>query len=464
MTITPMKTKAEEQLAAQFLAVAAGLPGGGWVPAARRAAFQAFAAAGLPHRRIEAWKYTDLRAGLKEAFAPAQCSARTFDAAALAAVLGSELAALPCIRVVIVNGRWHAKMIPSGHEPGSAYHMGSLAAVLGQPEYDWIAPTFAAAKSGSDPVMALNSAFASDGMVLRIAEGARLGLPIHIVSIVDADAPKATATRFLVKVCAGARAEIIESHVRLGDSPAQATAVTQISVESGAEAHHIQHVAANAGSAHLGRWDVALAEGAVYRGFQFTAGGGLVRNETHVSFSGPDAKFDLSGAFLGRDRDHIDTTMVVHHSTTGCESRELFKGVLAGQARGVFQGRVIVDPVAQKTDGRQMAQVLMLSEDAEFDSKPELEIYADDVACGHGSTAAEIDANMLFYLRSRGIPEDQARSLLIESFVGEAIDKIQSEAVRSAFMSIALAWLGDLPSQPAALKKIGAVNANKPRA
>ncbi len=473
MTITTMKTKAEEQLAEQFARTAPLLPGGAWVPAARRAAFQAFAANGLPHRRIEAWKYTDLRAGLKEAFSPAQCSTRTFDAAALATVLGPDLAQLPCIRVVIVNGRWQAKMIPAGQEPGATYHMGSLAAVLGQPDYDWMELCFGVSTISDadtlgggavvDPVMALNSAFASDGVVLSIVEGARLGLPIHIVSIVDADAPMATATRCLIKVGAGAKAEIIESHVRLGESPAQATAVTQISLEAGAEAHHVQHLAANGSSAHLGRWDVELAERAIYRGFQFTAGGGLVRNETHVSFTGPDAKFDFSGAFLGRDRDHIDTTLVVDHSTTGCESRELFKGVLDGHARGIFQGKVIVQPVAQKTDGKQMAQVLMLSEDAEFDSKPELEIYADDVACGHGSTAAEIDGDMMFYLRSRGIPEDQARALLIESFVGEAIDKIQSEAIRTSVMNIALAWLRDLPAQAAPLKAAKAATPNKAR-
>src|SRR5262249_36555849 len=140
----------------------------------------------------------------------------------------------------------------------------------------------------------------------------------------------------------------------------------------------------------------------------------------------------------------IDTTLVVDHAVPGCESRELFKGVLAGKARGVFQGKVIVRPDAQKTDGKQMAQVLMLSEDAEFDSKPELEIHADDVVCGHGSTAAEIDPDMLFYLRSRGIPLEDARTLLIESFIGEALDKIEDERLREALSAIAKGRLAGL--------------------
>ena len=148
--------------------------------------------------------------------------------------------------------------------------------------------------------------------------------------------------------------------------------------------------------------------------------------------------------FLGRGSEHIDTTLVVDHAVPRCESRELFKGVLADRARGVFQGKVIVRPDAQKTDGKQMAQVLMLSEDAEFDSKPELEIHADDVVCGHGSTAAEIDEDLLFYLRSRGIPLAAARAMLIESFVGEALEKIEDEAVRTALTRIALSRLATL--------------------
>ena len=131
-----------------------------------------------------------------------------------------------------------------------------------------------------------------------------------------------------------------------------------------------------------------------------------------------------------RGQEHVDTTLVVDHAVPHCDSRELFKGVLDGRARGIFQGKIIVRPDAQKTDGKQMAQALMLSPDAEFDSKPELEIYADDVVCGHGTTSAELDADLLFYCKSRGIPENEARALLIESFIGEAIDKIEHEGLR----------------------------------
>jgi len=445
MNVVATRTEAEEQLARQFAKVAPELPGSAWVPAARLAAMRAFGKVGLPHRRIEEWKYTDLRTGLKSAHAWAGCSQRKVDAGLLLEALGEELASLPCIRLVLVNGRYVSSTVPVGQEPGEAWHFSSLAGVLGDPDFAWIRPGFESAdEAGGGAVRHMNSAFVSDGIVLTVSEGAKLGLPIHIVSIVDADKPVAVATRNMARIGAGASVTIIESHmgVSVAETERQVSALTDVSVGEGAEVHHIQLVAGGGDAVHLGQWDLSLAATAVYRGFQLTAGAGLVRNQSHVSFTGPDAKLDLSGLMLGRGKDHIDTTLVVNHTTTGCEGRELFKAVLDDRARAVFQGKVIVAPEAQKTDGKQMAQALMLSEDAEFDSKPELEIYADDVACGHGSTAAELDGDMLFYLRSRGIPLAEARAMLIESFATEALDKIENETVREAARSIAVAWLG----------------------
>ncbi len=445
MSVVATRTEAEEQLARQFAKVAPELPGGAWVPAARLAAMRAFGDAGLPHRRIEEWKYTDLRIRLKAAHERAGCSQRKVDAGLLREALGEELASLACIRLVLVNGRYVSSSVPVGHEPGESWKFDSLAAVLGRPNFAWIRHSFETAdEADGAAVRHLNSAFVSDGIVLTVSEGAKPALPIHIVSIIDADKPVAVTTRNIVRVGAGAKVTVIESHigVSVSKNERQVTALTEFSVGDGAEAHHIQLVAGGADVVHLGQWDVSLAATAAYRGFQLTAGIGLARNESHVSFTGPDAKLDLSGLMLGRGRDHIDTTLVVNHTTTGCEGRELFKAVLDDRARAVFQGKVIVAPEAQKTDGKQMAQALMLSEDAEFDSKPELEIYADDVACGHGSTAAELDADMLFYLRSRGIPLADARAMLIESFAADALDKIENEELREAARAITVGWLG----------------------
>ena len=444
MTTTLTRTETEEQLARHFEAVAPTLAGGGWMPGLRIQAMRAFAKTGLPHRRIEAWKYTDLRTSLKSAFPPASCSALRVDDALLARALGPELGTLPALRVVLLNGRCVARFLPQGGEvAGGGVRVDALSAGLGLPEFDWMMPSFMSNDGQpTDAVLALNTAFASDGVVLRIAKDVHVTLPVHIVSLTDGTAPQSIATRCLINVDAGASATIIESHVGLEGNPAQATAVTQVRVKTGATVHHLKHVAASPDSVHLGRVSIEIAEAATYRGFQLTAGAGLLRNDSRVEFTGPDAKLDLSGLMLGRGRDHIDTTLIVEHATTGCESRELFKAVLDDRAKGVFQGKIVVAAEAQKTDGKQMAQALMLSEDAEFDSKPELEIYADDVACGHGATAAELDGDMLFYLRARGIPEPQARELLIESFAAGALDRIEDERMRAAMRSVAIDWLG----------------------
>ena len=193
---------------------------------------------------------------------------------------------------------------------------------------------------------------------------------------------------------------------------------------------------------HLSTWLVELGADARYDAFQFSTGASLTRNQVYLCFAGEGSAADISGAFLLRARQHCDTTLLVEHRVPRCTSRELFKGVLDGEARGVFQGKIIVSPGAQKTDGKQMAGALLLSETAEFDSKPELEIFADDVVCGHGSTSGQIDEELLFYLEARGIPESQARALLIQAFVGEALEKVEDETLREALGHASADWLG----------------------
>jgi Fe-S cluster assembly protein SufD len=246
-----------------------------------------------------------------------------------------------------------------------------------------------------------------------------------------------------VRVGEGAEATVIEAHVALPKAAKdfQINAVTKLIVGKSAKLAHVKSTHGTGGGTHLANWLAELGPDADYRGFQFTAGTALVRNQIGVVFAGTGSNLDLSGAFLARGGEHIDTTLVVDHAVPQCISRELFKGVLDDHARGIFQGKVIVRPDAQKTDGKQMAQVLMLSPDTEFDSKPELEIYADDVVCGHGSTSADLDEDLLFYCESRGIPAAQARALLIESFVGEALEKIDHEELRDALAELARGWL-----------------------
>jgi Fe-S cluster assembly protein SufD len=431
MTVAATKTKAEQALSQNFEAVAAKLPGGRAVAEARKAAIGAFAALGLPHRRIEEWKYTDLRVALKEALPPAVGAAAKVTAQEIDAAL-ETLAELDAYRVVFVDG----------------VHVPDLSAAAGAKGLEITSLAAALAKSGDglirngapsqEAVIALNTAFMTDGAIVRIGKGAALAKPLLVVFARSSREGRLVTTRNIIELAAGTRATIVEAHVTLpGAAPGQANTLSEVLVGEGAHLAHLGVTLAGDAASHLATWLATLGEKATYRAFQLTAATGLSRSNLFATFKGEGARLDISGLFLGRGAEHIDTTLVVDHAVPGCVSRELFKGVLTDRARGVFQGKVIVRPGAQKSDGKQMAQALMLSPDAEFDSKPELEIYADDVICGHGSTAAELDEDLLFYMRARGIPPEEARALLIESFIGEAIDKVEDERVRGAFSSLA---------------------------
>ena len=442
MTVAATKTKAEQALSQNFAAVAAQLPGDRAVAEARKAAIGAFAALGLPHRRLEAWKYTDLRVALKEALPAAVGEATKVSSRTLEDALGG-LAALDAHRIVFIDGAYARELSSIARVEG--VEIATLAAMLANPGGAAALAVVDANAAEKEAVIALNTAFMTDGAIIGVSEGVELAKPLLVVFARAGKDARLVTTRNIVKLGANARATIIEAHVALpGAGPSQANTLSEVVLADGARLAHVKCTLAGDAASHLASWIASLGAGSAYRAFQLTAATGLSRSNVLATFKGEGAKLDISGLFLGRDMQHVDTTLVVDHAVPGCESRELFKGVLAGRARGVFQGKVIVRPDAQKSDGKQMAQVLMLSPDAEFDSKPELEIYADDVICGHGSTAAEIDEDMLFYLRSRGIPLEEARALLIESFIGEAIDKVEDERVREAIGGLARHRLAQL--------------------
>ena len=429
MSVTLIKTKAEQTLSGEFAAKGKLLPGGA---AARQAAMTAFEREGLPHRRVEAWKYTDLRNLLKDvppvAAAP---DAITVTAKEIDAALG-ELAAVAADRIVFINGAYRSQL--SSLPKGVAVE--TLASDGAQLSKDLVAGP------DDETVVALNRALYSDGAVVTLSVGRRLARPLLIVTATAGSKAQFVSLRHRLHFGDGAEATVIEVRVTLtGAVAGPSNAVTEVSVGARAQIRHIQVGLEGASATSLTSNLVALNTETHYRLFQLTAGTGLARNQSFVRFGGEGAKLDLSGLMLGRGRQHCDTTLVIDHAVPNCESRELFKSVLDDDARAVFQGKVIVRPDAQKTDGKQMANALMLSESAEFDSKPELEIYADDVVCGHGATVAELAPDMMFYLRSRGIPEPEARSLLIESFAGDALEKIDDEAIREALQNMARAWL-----------------------
>jgi Fe-S cluster assembly protein SufD len=357
--------------------------------------------------------------------------------AELVVALG-PLAHVDADRVAFINGR-HRPALDDISEP-LGLQVTALETVL-QSVADGDARRFAA--DPADVIAVLNTAFMTDGALVRVKEGATIRRPLLVVFVRAGDERRSVAIRNVIEVGAGASATIIEAHVVLpGTAPeSQVNSRSVVRVEKGATLTHAK-VAVDIGKCvHLANWDVTLEAQGTYNAFQFSSALGLARNETRVRFAGEGGKLDLSGAYLARGKEHIDTTLVVDHAVPGCASREFFKGVLDGQSRGVFQGKIVVRPDAQKTDGKQMSQALMLSEDAEFDSKPELEIFADDVVCGHGATTAELDPDLLFYCRSRGIPEKEARALMIASFIGEVLEKVENAELRAALTSYAESWL-----------------------
>lgn len=440
MSIAVMKTKAELSLAESFEDLRARLPGGPAVAEARSAAARKFSELGLPHRRIEEWKYTDLRNAIKEAL-PANVGDETKLTIADVIVAMGPLAHLDAHRIVFVNGRHRSELSTSDAVAGLSIE--SLADALSNGG-DRASELANPAGPDNDAVLALNTAYMTDGSVVAVAEGAEIEKRLLLVHVRAGEAAGSTSVRNVIDVGVKASVRIVEAFVSLpgAASAGQSNTATRIAVGDEAKVTHVKcAVDSEASVTHLSNWMVQIGKDAEYRGFQLTQGIALARNQAFVKFNGEGGKLDLSGVFLGRDNDHVDTTLVVDHAVPSCESRELFKGVLDDNARGIFQGKIIVQQIAQKTDGKQMSQALLLSPNAEFDSKPELEIFADDVVCGHGATCTELDPDLMFYCQSRGIPKAIAKVLLIESFIGDAVECIDDDELAGAVMDFARGWL-----------------------
>jgi Fe-S cluster assembly protein SufD len=430
---------ASAQLVGYYKALGSRLPGAQnpRVQKLRDDAIAAFAARGLPHRRVEEWKYTDLRNAMPQAFEPVAEGA--VDRLALDKLLGA-LAAVGGARMVFVNGRYSPELSVTQDLP-EGVRLASLAEAFGRASDD-LTDALGTSKSGEGEVVTLlNTAFATDGVVLRIAEGAKLADPMHLIHVATSDTPASAALRNVVTVEKGAEATLIETYVSAGNAAVQMNSVTEIVVADGGKLHHYTVAAENADTQHLASSHVALGAKADFLAVQFASGGRLSRLQTFVTYNGEGTRAHFIGCQLLRNRQHCDMTLVIDHAAVGCESREHVKAVLDDHAQGVFQAKVIVRPGAQQTDGRQMAQSLLLSDTAEFDAKPELEIYADDVKCNHGATTGAIDEDLLFYLRARGIPEDQAKALLIQAFIGEVLDRVEHEGLRQALEAKAALWL-----------------------
>jgi Fe-S cluster assembly protein SufD len=431
-----IKTAAETMLAQEFMRTRDRLPGSGAVAAQRKAAFDLFAREGLPHRRVEDWKYTDLRALMRDA----KPLAAPPDAAAKAAAkkAGSLLAAIDARRLVFVDGAFVAELSDvAGLEKGLTIR--SLADALSDGDAT-VAAHLGKLAPGNDVAVALNTALMGDGAVIAIAPGTTIERPLHLLFVASAK-PAASFVRSLVVIGEGARAMLIESHEGPAGSDYQVNAAVEFSVGDRAHADHVKIITEGAQALHVSTLAAAIGAHARFNSFTFTAGGAVVRNQLFLKFDGEGTVAGIHGATLLKGRQHADTTLVANHVARACQSREIFKSVLDGESHGVFQGRIIVQQRAQKTDGKMMTRALLLSENAEADNKPELEIFADDVQCGHGATAGALDEELKFYLLARGIPPAEAEALLIEAFLGEAVEGIEHAGLREALMEAIAAWL-----------------------
>jgi Fe-S cluster assembly protein SufD len=393
-----------------------------WASSLRDQGLAAFDAVGLPNRRVEAWRYSNLAQAIAER--------------PRAATPMREDATVPgAYGISFDDGRLRPALAP----PPTGLEVHPLAAVLSAPS-----SPFASQLAGAEPwhpIVGLNASFLQEGVVLVVRKGTRILSPIHLRFGWSEDvawAQRAGHMRILVVLEEGAEATLLETH---RGAPSFATVVTDVSLDAEARLAHVRLEQLGASARQTAVTSATLAKAAHYQAFYFSEGAHFARHEALLTLAGEGALASLEGAYLLDAARHCDNTTVVTHAAPHTTSRQTFRGVLGGKARGVYQGCVRVRREAQQTDARQLSRGLLLSRGADLATKPELEIFADDVKCSHGATAGELDEAALFFLRARGIPEAEARAMLIEAFLAEALATIESEALRAPAQAATRSWL-----------------------
>ncbi|GLH75270.1 Fe-S cluster assembly protein SufD [Bradyrhizobium sp. SSBR45G] len=436
MNVALVKNDSVPAASSVFSAAQGRLPGAGKVADIRREAFAAFERTGLPHRRIEEWKYTDLRALVREvlplAGSPeAAALARAKTAIASVAIAGAA-------KLVLVDGVVAADLSDLSALP-SGVTARALRDVLSDQTND--ARGDLLLTKAADPMLSLNAALATDGVVVTVADGVQLSSPLQLIHVATAS-KAARYSRSHVRIGQGARATLVESCIAADGAGAyQANDVAVIWIGDGAALSHVRLMSDTADAVNIASELFTVGAKSKLSLFNMTSGGAVSRLQAFFTLAGEGSDLIVNGVNLLRDKQHGDMTLVVDHAVPGCTSRENFRAVLDDRAHSVFQGRIIVRPDAQQTDGKMMTRALLLSDEAEADAKPELEIFADDVSCGHGATAGALDDSLLFYLQARGLPEKQAQALLIQAFVGEAIEAIEDDALRERVIAAAQDWM-----------------------
>jgi Fe-S cluster assembly protein SufD len=413
-SVVMMRTPAETALIERFHAEKAGLPG---AAEERAKAFGRFEKSGLPSKRVESYHYTDLRSLLRS-IAPVAP-----DAAA-----GKTLKLKGFTRLGFTNGRGQ------GGENAPGVTVKPLADAYGE----GLVPGLGMGQA-SDVVVDLNTALSRDGVAISVAAGTEAKL--HLAFSENVAGAQSITPCVIVTVGEGASLVLAQSHEGPDAIAYQVNEVVELRLGSRAKVEHIRLNRSGDKAMVLSNVAATLGEEAELQTTQLALGGELSRHQVFVTYQGENAKAAIRGATLLRGEQHHDSTLVVDHAVPHGESRELFRTVIDGSAQGVFQGKIIVRPHAQKTDGQMASNALLLSDEAGMSNKPELEIFADDVLCAHGATCGALDENQLFYLMARGLPKQQAEALLVEAFISEVLEPISDDGLRGVLGSLVSDWM-----------------------
>lgn len=412
---------------------------GAFLTPLRLAAFSRFTELGFPAVDDEEWRYTNVAAIRRRTFDAIAPSSAGLSRAALSPFVASD----DEIRLVLVNGRFSRDLsvlndLPKGVTVASLSEALTDSATLVEPhlaryvEFD------------QRPFAALNTAFFHDGAFVHISRGVRLEKPIHVLHVTTPAADGAMLSpRVLIVAEENSEACVIESYAGAGESVHLTNAVTELIAGDNAVLAHHKVQREPLGAYHVGLLRLQTGRDTNLTSHSIAFGGAIARNDIHAVMNGSGGDCHMNGLFVGAGSQHIDHHLRVEHAKPHCDSREYFKGILDGQAHGVFTGRIVVHKDAQKTDAKQTNMNLLLSEEAQIDTKPQLEIFADDVKCTHGATIGQIDSDAMFYLRSRGVPESRARSLMVFAFASESLAEIKNEPLRAQLRRLLLERLPD---------------------
>jgi Fe-S cluster assembly protein SufD len=422
----------------------APLPGSGiaWLDAARRENREAFASGGLPDTRVEAWKYTALRALGQRSFAHGDSQAHT-------RIVDASTLTLPGIdgpKLVFVNGVFRADLSALDSLPAGLTLQPLSQALHGDAEplrfaLSWPAVVGHVREAG-DAFAQINAASAGDGVVLRVAANTKVAVPVQLVFVgASAENVLAWHARNVIELGDDAELTLVEQHIANGEQGHLATLVSDIDLREGARLHHIILQNADIGANLIRRSSLHLQARAHARLHVLELGGALVRHDLRAELLGDGAQLDTRGVFMPHGRQHIDTQLAIRHQALNTTSSSNWRGVANDRARGVFRGAIVVAPGADGSDASLSNKNLLLSPSAEIDTKPELEIYADEVKAAHGATVGQLDERSLFYLRSRGIPQAEARALLTAAFCRAVLDDLPNETLREHLSALLIAHL-----------------------